>query len=84
MDSNSMKMDKEYIWAFMYNPMIEESNWDTMSLHKTKRGAEIAMELHKSEAKKKYDEQAKILGGTWPIEFGAFEGWGVFEMEIFE
>jgi hypothetical protein len=77
-------MDKKYIWAFMYNPMIEESAWATVSLHKTKRGAEVAMEFHKNEAKKEYEERKKRRGGHWPIEFGAFEAWGVQKLEIFE
>ena len=77
-------MDKEYIWAFMYNPMTEESAWATVSLHKTKKGAEVAMEFHKNEAKKEYEERKKRNGGRWPVEFGDFEDWFVKKIEILD
>jgi hypothetical protein len=36
----------DYVWAFLY-VLIHESSFATVSLHKTEKGAEIAMEFHK-------------------------------------
>jgi hypothetical protein len=41
--------ENDYVWAFLYCP-IHESSFATVSLHKTEKGAEIAMEFHKERA----------------------------------
>ena len=43
------------VYAFMYNPMIYESATATVSLHFSKKGAEMAMEFHKAEQQKEWD-----------------------------
>ena len=40
------------VYAFLYNSCIYESAHATMSLHKTRKGAEMAMEVHKAEKEK--------------------------------
>jgi hypothetical protein len=37
--------ENDYVWAFLYCPCIHESSFATVSLHKTEKGAEIAMEF---------------------------------------
>lgn len=71
-------MDKVY--AFLYNPCIHESSWGTVSLHKTRRGAEMALEFHKAEQKREWDYIYK--GEEPPFEFGAMESWIVEEIDI--
>ena len=72
-------MDKVY--GFLYNSMTEESASRTMSIHKTRKGAEMAMEFHKSERKKEWDIDHKREPNIY-TEFGYFEWWGIEEMEI--
>jgi hypothetical protein len=43
-------MKQEYVYEFLYNPSTYESAAQTVSIHKTRRGAEKAMELHKEKA----------------------------------
>jgi hypothetical protein len=38
------------IYAALYNPMIHESTWGIISLHETRKGAEMAVEFHKHES----------------------------------
>ncbi len=45
-------MSKECIYKFEYNDMIYESSSYTISVHKTREGAERAMSNHKKEKKK--------------------------------
>jgi len=44
---SKIKMPAE-IYAVIFNPMIHESGFVTLSVHRTKRGAEMAMEFHKA------------------------------------
>lgn len=46
--------DKVYEAA--YNPCIHESVYGTISLHRTRRGADMAMEFHKAERLKEWGE----------------------------
>ncbi len=76
---------KETVFAFMYCPCVHESAWATVSLHRTRKGAEIAMEFHKAEALKEFNsdytaEEIEKLG----FKFGQFEDWCVEELEIEE
>lgn len=72
------------VYGFFYNSMTEESSYGLISLHKTKKGAELAMEFHKNEAKKEYEDTKKRNGGEWPIEFGLFEDWIVQKVDILD
>lgn len=47
-----MTKKKETVFVALYNPMIHESSYGIISIHKTKRGAEMAMEFHKEEERK--------------------------------
>jgi hypothetical protein len=71
----------EKVFAFQYCDCIHESSFFTESLHKTQKGAEMAMEFHKNERFKefeKYKEETEYSD----IEFGQFEDWRVIELDI--
>ena len=57
----------------MCNPMIHESCYGVISIHETRKGAEIAMEFDKSETIKEEGE-----------EYCDCMRWEVFEMEVKE
>lgn len=70
------------VYAFEYCPCIHESSLGVISLHRTKKGAEIAMELHKNEKKKEFDA---LYDNIEPVSgFGTFEDWRVREIKILE
>lgn len=73
------------VYAFLYNSCIYESAYATISLHKTKKGAEMAMQFHKAEKEKEhwaiYD---KIPEDYYMHPFGEHEDWCVEEMDILE
>ena len=74
-------------YGFYYNGMTEESSYALMSLHRTKKAAEIAMEFHKKEKfeefKKDQQHYIREYGVPGPYdEFGKFENWFIDEIEI--
>ncbi len=78
------------VFAFKYNPMIEESAYATISLHETKKGAELAMEFHKAKELEEWKEsdkyQRKRFGDKYEVlktsPFGYWERWKVEEILI--
>jgi predicted nucleic acid-binding Zn-ribbon protein len=64
------EIEKESIlYQALYNPMTEESAWHTLSVHKTRKGAEMAIAFHK-------EEKIRTDG------IDNFEAWGVNEMKV--
>lgn len=94
--AKQFKTDKLY--EFVYCGMTEESSYATISLHRTREGAEKAMEKHKAEEKIKYDKQMQRYVESWKKEgndeetikvlsesigeFGRFQDWGINEIEV--
>lgn len=83
-------MDKLY--TFEYQDCIYESVMAIQSLHRTRKGAEIALDFHKEEERKKwieldryqrseYGDDYEILKGS---PFGSMEAWCIGEIEILE
>ena len=72
-------MKQEYVYEFLYNPSIHESAAQTVSIHKTMRGAEKAMELHKEMALKEYEEECNRIPDEEDFPFGYDQWWGVRE-----
>jgi hypothetical protein len=56
----------DIVYEFLYNSSCCESAAHTMSIHKTQRGAEIAMEFHRNEKKNEYDE---LMNGYYDEEY---------------
>lgn len=68
------------IFEFRYNSCIHESVMGTISLHKTRKGAEKALQNHKEQEKKEFEELWK--GEEASYLFGDMEHWDVVETEI--
>ena len=73
------------VYAALYNYMIYESGFTTISIHKTKKGARNALakvvkEEHESH-NECYDYNARQIDFS---HFGSFEAWKVDEIEILE
>ena len=73
---------KTILYIAMYNPMIYESSFGVISIHKTRKGAEMAMEFHNAEARKKWEEMYPTKKEQKEFPFGSFESWRVFEYEL--
>ena len=61
-----MEESVDYVWAFVYCPCVHESAWRTVSLHKSKKGAEIALEFHKAETIKEWGDAE--LSEAWDVQ----------------
>lgn len=72
-----MKYDTVYI--AMYNPMIYESSFGVISIHKTRKGAEMAIEFDREERRKEWLEMYPSKKEQEEYEFGKFESWLVRE-----
>ena len=70
-------MDKVYEFWYMEN--IFEGAPECISLHRTKKGAEVAMAYHKEEVKR---ITIALMGDNWDWDFG--KEWGVREREVEE
>jgi hypothetical protein len=69
------------VWGFFYNENVHESVPGLVSLHHTQKGAEMAMEFHKAELRKEYDELWSEYED--PIcKFGEHESWNVEQIKI--
>lgn len=76
-------MDKEYLYGFYYCPCIHESASALISLHRTEKGAEIAMEFHKEGERKEFEDRfPNEEMNKWGFKFGASERWFVDKIEI--
>ena len=77
-------MKKETVFVALYNPMIYESCFGIISIHKTKRSAEMALEFHKAEKIKEWKEMYPTKEDQEEFVFGQFEAWTVKEMDVEE
>ena len=68
------------IYQFKYCPNTDESGYITLSTHRTEKGAQLAMEFHRNEQLKEFNELYKPYGFT----FGEGESWVVTETELKE
>jgi len=71
----------EKVFLAMYNPQIHESAFGVISVHKTRRGAEMAIEFDKKEKKKEWEE-IYPEEDRWEFPFGIFELWTIREFNI--
>ena len=75
---------KTKIYAAMYNPMVYESSFGIISLHKTRKGAETAMKSHKHRKKKEWLKMFPDKKSREAVPFGEFQEWKVFEVELLD
>lgn len=82
--AKAMKKEKGLIlYEFVYCSSVHESGYATMSLHRTKAGAEKAMKKHKSNERRKHNKMCKRSPDLAPyMKFGQHEDWGIREIEI--
>ncbi len=55
------------IWKAMHNPCVHESGYETISLHKSKKGAETAVVEHKKKQKKLFGRSPEDWE-QWDVE----------------
>jgi hypothetical protein len=70
------------IYKFLYNPSICESGYITISIHKSRKGAEMAMEFHKNEKLKEWEQECKEYPSAKEYPFDCNQGWYVQECEL--
>ncbi len=75
-------MNKVYV--ALYNPMIYESSFGIISVHKTRKGAEMSIEFHKNEIKKEWLKMYPDKDEQKDFPFGEFEAWDIDEYNIEE
>lgn len=71
-----------FVYEFLYNSDCCEGTASTISIHKTKKGAEMAMEFHKNEKLKEWEKECKEYPPTKEYPFDFDQWWGVRECEL--
>ena len=74
--------EKDILYQFLYCDCIHESAWATISIHRSREGAVNAMEEHKAEEKKKWEEYADTEERKKEFPFGQHEDWSIGEIEL--
>ena len=69
------------VFEFLYNGCIHESAAATHSIHKTRKGAEMALEFNKQRAIKEWEEMYEPEERE-QYPFGQHQYWGIRETEI--
>jgi hypothetical protein len=75
-------MEKEFVYEFLYNPSTSESVAKTMSIHRTKKGAEMAMEFHKNEKYSGWLQECEEYPPAKEYPFDFNQRWRVVETEL--
>ena len=70
------------VYEFWYIDCIHESAAACISLHRTKKGAEMAMEFHKAEKLKEWEKECKEYSPAKEYPFDFDQWWGVNECEL--
>lgn len=73
---------KELVYLLLYNPMIYQSGWTTLSVHKKRRSAEETLEIYKSEAYKKWEQDFVTPEERMTHPFGKYEDWRITPMVV--
>lgn len=70
----------EIVYEFLYNSDCCESAARTISIHRTRQGAETAMEFHRYEKKKEYEDDDNECKQEYPYDYDQW--WGIRETEL--
>jgi len=70
----------DVVFQFIHNDCIHEGGAMTVSIHRTRKGAEMAMEYHKNEERKKWEAECKEYPPAKEYPFDDDKFWGVDEM----
>lgn len=77
-------MTGEVVYEARYNPCIHESGFVTMSIHHTRKGAEMAIAFDRDEREKEWKECFPTVEDYCLHPFGEHEAWDVKETQIEE
>ena len=75
------------VYEAIYNPMIQESSDCTLSIHRTRKGAQKVINKSKLQAKKDFRKTCEYYKkNKLPISFtwNQFKYWGVNETELLD
>lgn len=72
------------IYQALFNYMIEESSYETLSLHKTKQGARDAIARELRIEREAFNKRYEYNPEEMPYRYGLFSDWTVFESEVLE
>lgn len=70
------------VYEFTYSECIYESGCVTQSVHKTRKGAEMALDFHKDKMHKEYLELWEPERERKEFPFGHMEAWVIKETEV--
>lgn len=75
---------RKILHIFLYNPMIKESGWIPQSIHESRKGAESALESHRKEVLKEWEDMFKTPEEQvlHPIE--TTQDWRLCEYELLD
>lgn len=76
-DTYLLGMEKELVYLFLYNPMVCQSGWSTLSVHKHRKDAVKAMEEHKATEFEKWAETFQSETERQEHPFGKWQDWRV-------
>ena len=72
-----------FVYEFLYNSDCVESSARTVSIHKTMKGAEMAMEFHKNEKLKEWEQTCKEYPPAKEYSFDHDKWWGTKKVNYF-
>jgi hypothetical protein len=76
-------MAKLILFEALYNECYHESSYATISLHRTHKGAEMAIEWHKAERQKEWEDLYSDKTDPFWMPFSeSSERWGINEIEV--
>ena len=75
-------MEEEYVYEFIYSDCIHEGAAATISIHRTQKGAEMAMEFHKEAIRKEFEECAEREPSIYDSKFDDSRSWDVVKTKL--
>jgi len=79
-----MKLATLKVYEFLYNSMIEESAYTTMSIHITREGAEKSMKAHQKKEKEDWISFYSEMKEKPPCKFNKFKDWRIQRRHVLE
>lgn len=83
-DDLSFLKKPNFVFLAMYNPMIHESSYGIISVHKTQKGAEMAIEFNKNDERNIWLEEHPNKKDQEEFPFGKYQNWKVEKVKLEE
>ena len=80
-------MEDTVVYEFLYNSCVFESAPATMSIHRTRKGAEIALSWHKFETERSYNElydQVEDYPFKNEYPYDSHQSWSIRETILYD